>query len=174
MAEVKETEHLHSFDRKHRNSLSIVSFNMSLGYEFKLPQILKHCHSRKIPIVCLQETGILSQNPAVISKQMSKHYKVFPCFNESTCNKHHTTAICVHASLKHNVSKVMHHSSGRLMAIELTFKASQSILLMNVYMPTGLDNASETSSEFKKLLTQLETGNVLPIIEFYAVILTKH
>ena len=143
---VSKTDINPSTDQK--RSLSILSFNMSLGYEYKLPQILEHAENNNISVVCLQETGILSKNPATLSKDLIKKYKLYPCFNESSCNKHHTTAICVHQNLKHNVTRIMHHQSGRLMAVEFTFKNSETLSVMNVYMPSGLDNSSETSQEF--------------------------
>ena len=118
------------------SQLRLGTFNVGLGFQRKLPQILNRCHDLSLDIVALQEVG----DPALPNNNKLKEYT----FIYSAGPSQHQAGVGL--LISHELMplcRAYHKSTtGRLIGVILELSKGRRTLIISAYMPSGLDHKS--------------------------------
>jgi len=117
------------------SQLRLGTFNVGLGFQRKLPQILNRCHDLSLDIVALQEVG----DPSLPNNKLNEYtfiYSAGPSQHQAGVGlfiSHELMPLC----------RAYHKSSsGRLIGVILELSKGRRTLIISAYMPSGLDHKS--------------------------------
>ena len=121
-----------------------LSLNLSRGFHAKLKSITAHAAELRSSIVFLQEIGEAAE---------LKCARTGPFFVHMNPSNHAGVGILLHRKLQPMIESTESDKDGRYLQLNLRGFGPQrkrTLALVCVYMPTGLDNASDESPVFAR------------------------
>ncbi|HVW99389.1 MAG TPA: reverse transcriptase domain-containing protein, partial [Candidatus Babeliaceae bacterium] len=108
-----------------------------------MPQLINCCTNLSLDIVAIQELG----NPSLLQTRLSQSYQLI---YQPGPSKHQSgVGLLISTALLPNIRTYHYSKSGRIIGIQMELNKNYSILIISVYMPTGLDHRSSESEEHK-------------------------
>ena len=133
------------------------TFNIGRGLRRKLPSLLTRCTELRLDAVALQETG----DPALLSNQSQQRYTLI--YAAGPGQQEAGVALLLSTALLPAVRNYLRSSTGRLLGAVLELCPGHRLLLVSVYLPSGLDHRPLDSPEAdtaRKVYAELHSWTV--------------
>ena len=131
---------VHSHPHSASPELRLGTWNVGLGFLNKLPALLRRCTDLQLDIVAVQEIG----DPALLLTHLSNYqliYSAGPSRHEAG------VGLLLSLDLLPRCRTYLQSTTGRLAAAVLEYGHGKKLLIVSVYMPSGLDHASPSSDK---------------------------